>query len=167
MIRRAGLALFVLLSMLVLTACSTTQPLPMQGQALQDVQLPLQLHLRYQEGDLSRDAIVVIQREAEALRFSLFDAMGVPLARQLLRDNDWRADGLLPPNPQARQWFAGLVFALTNTEHLAQHYPDVKFSAEQRILANGWQVSHVRPKQWQIIFNPQQALQVEQMEWQP
>jgi len=167
MIRRAGLALFVLLSMLVLTACSTTQPLPKQGQALQDVQLPLQLHLRYQEGDLSRDAIVVIQREAEALRFSLFDAMGVPLARQLLRDNDWRADGLLPPNPQARQWFAGLVFALTNTEHLAQHYPDVKFSAEQRILANGWQVSHVRPKLWQIIFNPQQALQVEQMEWQP
>lgn len=167
MIRRDGLALFVLLSMLVLTACSTTQPLPKQGQALQDVQLPLQLHLRYQEGDLSRDAIVVIQREAEALRFSLFDAMGVPLARQLLRDNDWRADGLLPPNPQARQWFAGLVFALTNTEHLAQHYPDVKFSAEQRILANGWQVSHVRPKLWQIIFNPQQALQVEQMEWQP
>ena len=167
MIRRNGLALFVLLSMLVMTACSTTQPLPKQGQALQDVQLPLQLHLRYQEGDLSRDAIVVIQREAEALRFSLFDAMGVPLARQLLRDNDWRADGLLPPNPQARQWFAGLVFALTSTEHLAQHYPDVKFSAEQRILANGWQVSHVRPKLWQIIFNPQQALQVEQMEWQP
>ena len=167
MIRRNGLALFVLLSMLVLTACSTTQPLPKQGQALQDVQLPLQLHLRYQEGDLSRDAIVVIQREAEALRFSLFDAMGVPLARQLLRDNDWRADGLLPPNPQARQWFAGLVFALTNTEQLAHHYPDVKFSAEQRILANGWQVSHVRPKLWQIIFNPQQALQVEQMEWQP
>lgn len=167
MIRRNGLVLFVLLSMLVLTACSTTQPLPVQGQVLQDVQLPLQLHLRYQEGELSRDAIVVIQREAEALRFSLFDAMGVPLARQLLRDNDWRADGLLPPNPQARQWFAGLVFALTSTEHLAQHYPDVKFSAEQRILANGWQVSHVRPKLWQIIFNPQQALQVEQMEWQP
>lgn len=167
MIRRNGLVLFVLLSMLVLTACSTTQPLPVQGQVLQDVQLPLQLHLRYQEGELSRDAIVVIQREAEALRFSLFDAMGVPLARQLLRDNDWRADGLLPPNPQARQWFAGLVFALTSTEHLAQHYPDVKFSAEQRILANGWQVSHSKPKQWQIIFNPQQALQVEQMEWQP
>ena len=167
MIRRNGLVLFVLLSMLVLTACSTTQPLPVQGQVLQDVQQPLQLHLRYQEGELSRDAIVVIQREAEALRFSLFDAMGVPLARQILRDNDWRADGLLPPNPQARQWFAGLVFALTSTEHLAQHYPDVKFSAEQRILANGWQVSHVRPKLWQIIFNPQQALQVEQMEWQP
>ncbi len=167
MIRRAGLALFVLLSMLVLTACSTTQPLPMQGQALQDVQLPLQLHLRYQEDELSRDAIVVIQREAEALRFSLFDAMGVPLARQLLRDNDWRADGLLPPNPQARQWFAGLIFALTTAEHLAQQYPNVKFSAEQRILANGWQVSHSKPKQWQIIFNPQQALQVEQMEWQP
>lgn len=167
MIRRNGLVLFVLLSMLVLTACSTTQPLPVQGQVLQDVQLPLQLHLRYQEGELSRDAIVVIQREAEALRFSLFDAMGVPLARQILRDNDWRADGLLPPNPHARQWFAGLVFALTTAEHLAQQYPDVKFSAEQRILANGWQVSHTKPKQWQIIFNPQQALQVEQMEWQP
>ena len=153
--------------MLVLTACSTTQPLPMQGQALQDVQLPLQLHLRYQEDELSRDAIVVIQREAEALRFSLFDAMGVPLARQILRDNDWYADGLLPPNPQARQWFSGLVFALTTAEHLAQQYPNTKVSAELRVLANGWRVSNPEPKLWQIIFNPQQALQVEQMEWQP
>lgn len=167
MIRRNGLALFVLLSMLVLTACSTTQPLPAQGQALQDVQLPLQLHLRYQEGELSRDAMVVIQREAEALRFSLFDAMGVPQARQILRDNNWHADGLLPPNPQARQWFAGLVFALTTAEHLAQQYPNAKVSTEQRVLANGWRVSHPEPKLWRIIFNPQQALQVEQMEWQP
>lgn len=167
MIRRNALALCVLLSMLVLTACSTTQPLPMQGQALQDVQLPLQLHLRYQEAELNRDAIVVIQREAGVLRFSLFDAMGVPQARQILRDNGWHADGLLPPNPQARQWFAGLLFALTAVEHLPQQYPSAVVTLEQRRLANGWQVLFPTAQHWQIIFNSQQTLQVEQMEWQP
>lgn len=167
MIRHARVALWMLLLINVLTACSTRLPLPMQEPALQDVQLPLQLHLRYQEAGLERDAIVVIQREATALRFSLFNAMGVPQARQMLRDGSWYADGLLPPNPQARQWFAGLLFALTDAEHLQQQYPHASLSAQQRMLTNGWQVFSPRPRHWQVIFSPQQILQVEQMEWQP
>lgn len=160
-------ALGVLFSILVLTACSTRLPLPVQGQPLQDVQLPLQLHLRYQEAGFSRDAIVVIQREAAALRFSLFDALGMPQARQILSDDAWHADGLLPPHPYARQWFAGLLFALTDNEHLQQQYPGVTLSKQQRALANGWQVLYGETGQWQIIFNAEQTLQVEQMEWQP
>lgn len=167
MIRRSGLALCALLAMLVLSACSTQLLLPKQGQPLQDVELPMQLHLRYQDAELQRDAIVVIQREAKTLRFSLFDALGVPQARQIFNDGGWHADGLLPPNPQARQWFAGLLLALTTDEHLQQQYPSVTVTAEQRRLANGWQVLSPAPKRWQIIFNPQQTVQVEQMEWQP
>ena len=167
MIRCSGLALCALLATLVLSACSTQLPLPEQGQPLQDVELPMQLHLRYQDAELQRDAIVVIQREAKTLRFSLFDALGVPQARQIFNDGGWYADGLLPPNPQARQWFAGLLLALTTDEHLQQQYPSATVTAQQRTLANGWQVLSFAPKRWQIIFNPQQTLQVEQMEWQP
>ncbi len=167
MIRRSCLALYMLFSMIVLTACSTQLPLPMQEPVLQDVQLPLQLHLRYQEADISRDALMVIQREAATLRFSLFDAMGVPQARQILRDSSWHADGLLPPHPHARQWFAGVLFALTDAQYLQQQYPSASVSKQQRALANGWQVLQSEPGQWQIIFNPQQTLHIEQMEWQP
>lgn len=167
MIRRSGFTLFVLLSMLILSACSSRLPLPEQGQPLQGVELPMQLHLGYQDAEFNRDAIVVIQREADAVRFSLFDALGVPLARQIFREGNWHADGLLPPNPQARQWFAGLLFALTTAEHLQQQYPSATVTAEQRRLANGWQVLSPTPQRWQIIFNPQQTVQVEQMEWQP
>lgn len=167
MIRRAGVTLWMLLLINALTACSARQPLPAQTPALQGVQLPLQLHLRYQEADLERDAIVVIQREATALRFSLFDALGVPQARQILRDGAWHADGLLPPNPQARQWFAGLLFALTDAEHLQEQYPNATLTPQQRGLANGWQVLSPSPRHWQVIFSLQQILQVEQMEWQP
>lgn len=165
--RRAGLALWVMLLISALAACSSRLPLPVQAPALQSVQLPLQLHLRYQRTDLERDAIVVIQREATGLRFSMFDAMGVPLARQILRDGRWYADGLLAPNSQARQWFAGLLFALTDAEHLQQQYPSARWSPQQRTLANGWLVLAPSPRHWQVIFNSEQRLQVEQMEWQP
>lgn len=167
MIRRSCLALYMLFSMIVLTACSTQLPLPMQEPVLQDVQLPLQLHVRYQEAGLSHDAIMVIQREAATLRFSLFDAMGVPQARQILHEGRWQADGLLPPHPQARQWFAGVLFALTDTAHVLQQYPHATVTAQQRTLANGWRVLSPDFTHWQIIFSPQQTLQVEQMEWQP
>lgn len=167
MIRRYCCVLYAFFFIASLVACGTKTALPVQGQALQGVKLPLQLHLRYQEAGFSRDAIVVIQREAETLRFLLFDAMGVPQARLILRDGSWRADGLLPPHPYARQWFAGVLFALTSTEHLAQQYPDVTTFAQQRTLANGWRVLSPAPEHWQIIFSPQQTLQVEQMEWQP
>lgn len=167
MIRRCGLLLMTWLLLSSLSACSTKLPLPTAAPLLEGVELPLQLHLRYQAAELQRDAIVVIQREASALRFSLFDALGVPLARQILKDDGWHADGLLPPNPQARQWFAGLLFGLTTDEHLLQQYPNARLAVQQRSLANGWQVLYSEPRHWQIIFSPQQTLSVEQMEWQP
>lgn len=150
-----------------LMACSSRLPLPAQAPLLQGVELPLQLHLRYQEAELSGDALLVIQREEDGLRFSLFDALGVPKARQILKQGRWYADGLLPPNPQARQWFAALLFALTPDQQLLQQYPDATQTAQQRDLSNGWQVQYSAERHWQIIFNSQHRLAIEQMEWQP
>ena len=60
-----------------------------------------------------RDWVLVIQQEGPALRWSMMDLLGIPQARQKLLGNDWQADGLLPPNPEARELFAALLFALT------------------------------------------------------
>ncbi len=57
------------------------------------------------------------------MRWSLFDALGLPLARQVLQDGTWRNDGLLPPNAQARSLFAALLFAWTPEAGLASAYP--------------------------------------------
>ena len=43
----------------------------------------------------------------------MMDPLGIPQARQKLIDGQWQADGLLPPNPEARELFAALLFALT------------------------------------------------------
>src|SRR5690606_19874167 len=61
-------------------------------------------------------------------RWSLFDALGLPLARQVLQDGTWRNDGLLPPNAQARSLFAALLFAWTPETRLASAYPAQSWS---------------------------------------
>ena len=106
--RRGMLALWTCL-LLLLTGCSTL-PLPRQTPTLA---LPMQLHVQRQQADQRQDWLLVIQQEDAGLRWSLMDPLGIPLARQLLKDNRWHADGLLPPNPEARELFAALLFALT------------------------------------------------------
>ena len=53
----------------------------------------------------------------------MMDLLGIPQARQKLIDGKWQADGLLPPNPQARELFAALLFALTPKDELSGNYP--------------------------------------------
>lgn len=121
----------------LLAACAARAPLP---QVEPQLALPLQLHLQ-QVGGQSQDWLLVIQREGRALRWSLFDPLGVPLARQRLEDGEWQADGLLPPNPQARELFAALLFALTPAAELARAYPQqVRISPQGRRLLQGEQV---------------------------
>lgn len=105
----------LLLLCCMLSACAQRAPLP---EPLPNLELPVQLHVQQPE----QDALLVIQQEGAALRFSLFDPMGVPLARQQLHAQHWSNDGLLPPNPQARELFAALLFALTPLEQLPSHY---------------------------------------------
>jgi hypothetical protein len=98
----------------------------------------------------------VVQAEDGSLRWSLFDPLGIPLARQRLAQQRWHNDGLLPPNPEARELFAALLFALTPAEQLAQRYPDSRWQASdsQRQLLDGrqarWQVRYHSPLDFQL-----------------
>lgn len=95
------------LCFVLLAGCAARAPLPATTPTLE---VPLQLHVQ-RRGSEPADWLLVIQHEEAALRWSLLDPLGIPLARQQLRDGNWHADGLLRPNPEARELFAALLFA--------------------------------------------------------
>lgn len=147
---RRLLPLFLLL---VLSACAQHTPLPETPPTLQ---LPLQLHVQREQAGQTQDWLLVIQQEGAALRWSLMDPMGIPVARQLLTAQQWQNDGLLPPNPEARELFAALLFALTPAEQVPAHYPgaDWQQHGAQRWLRDGdetrWQVIYQQPENFQL-----------------
>ncbi len=124
---------------LLLAACASNAPLPV---SVPELQLPMQLHIQRQQADQRQDWLLVIQQEANGLRWSLMDPLGIPLARQQLINGQWQADGLLPPNAEARELFASLLFALTPDNQLRRNYPTAQRRGTQRILDERWGVEY-------------------------
>jgi len=118
---------------LLLSACAGSPPLPAHEA---DLGLPRQAHIvQREDGQPDLDRLLVVQQEGQASRWSLFDPLGVPLARQLLEAGRWRNDGLLPPNGQARELFASLIFAWMTQSQLKQAYgPD---TWQEKTLVDG------------------------------
>jgi len=128
---------------LLLGACAGHTPVPAHSPQL-TVGLPLSLQIEHTQGGTQQYWLLVLQREGEALRWSLFDPLGVPLARQLLQDGEWRNDGLLPPNQQARELFAALLFALSGDD-LLHSYPAGSWQRGadgQRRLNPDWRIRY-------------------------
>ncbi|KRP48806.1 hypothetical protein SAMN04490190_3509 [Pseudomonas libanensis] len=122
---------------LLLSACASQAPLP---QRIPTLALPMQLHVQRLADGQSQDWLLVIQREGSAIRWSMMDPLGIPLARQKLVDGQWQADGLLPPNPQARELFAALLFALTSAGDVPALYPHAQAMDLTRTLPGHWQI---------------------------
>nr|WP_285373095.1 hypothetical protein [Pseudomonas sp. lyk4-TYG-107] len=142
---------FVVWLMLVmftlLSGCASQAPLPASNPTLP---LPLQLHIERQQADQRQDWLLVIQREGSGIRWSMMDPLGIPQARQQLIDGRWQADGLLPPNPEARELFAALLFALTPSGELARNYPAAQQQGEQRTLVPRWTIRYAQPLSFQL-----------------
>ena len=140
------LRLSVLCLVLLLGACATRLPLPTQTPQLA---LPMQLHIQRRSAEAAQDWLLVIQQEGDALRWSLLNPLGIPLARQLLSDGRWTADGLLPPNAEARELFAALLFALSPAEQLGELYAGTRWTDEgsSRSLRDGASEWRVRYRQ--------------------
>jgi hypothetical protein len=136
---------------LLLGACAGPTPLPPTTPQL-TAALPLTLHVQRQQAAERQDWLLVLQAEGPSLRWSLLDPLGVPLARQLLTAGEWQNDGLLPPNPEARELFAVLLFALSTEASLAQNYgsSDWQASAQARQLAPDWRIDYPAPLQLSI-----------------
>lgn len=137
---------------LLLSACAARTPLPAQLPTL-TAPLPLALQVQREQAGTRQDAWLVLQAEQHGLRASLFDPLGVPLARQSLRDGHWHNDGLLPPNAEARELFSALLFALTPAAALPAHYPTEQWralAAGQRWLNPGWRIGYLAPLEFTL-----------------
>ena len=144
----------VLAFTLLLSACASQAPLPAGNPTLP---LPLQLHIERVQAELRQDWLLVIQREGPGIRWSMMDPLGIPQARQQLIDGHWQADGLLPPNPEARELFAALLFALTPAGELALNYPAAQQQGGQRSLPARWDIRYSQPLSFEL--NLPQGLQ--------
>lgn len=132
---------------LLLSACVNQAPLP---ERMPTLTLPLQLHVERQADGQRQDWLLVIQAEGPDLRWSLMDPLGIPQARQRLVNSQWQADGLLPPNPEARELFAALLFALTPAAELATHYPGALQQGSQRTLGPRWRIDYQQPLDFEL-----------------
>ncbi|MFC6339087.1 hypothetical protein GIR22_05415 [Pseudomonas sp. CCM 7891] len=125
--------------LLLLSACASRPPLPAHNPTLS---LPLQLHVIREQDGQRQDWLLVILREDGGIRWSMMDPLGIPLARQKLLNGAWQADGLLPPNPQARELFAALLFALTPAAEVSTLYPGTQAMDLTRTLPPRWQITY-------------------------
>ena len=118
---------YALLLIALLSACSHSPKLPQQPHLR--AALPLTLHIERRQADQLEHWLLVIQEHEQALRWSLFNPLGSPLARQRLSQGQWHAEGFLPPNAEARELFSALVLALN----------------EPAQLRPGWQIQYHAP----------------------
>jgi hypothetical protein len=137
-----GCTALLLGCIVLLSACASQAPLPRHTAGLS---LPLQLHIQRLQAEQRQDWVLVIQREGPGIRWSMMDLLGIPQARQQLVNGTWHADGLLPPNPEARELFAALLFALTPKDELPGNYPDAWQHGAQRSLPERWDVRYSQP----------------------
>ncbi|WP_260986265.1 DUF3261 domain-containing protein [Bordetella genomosp. 13] len=105
-----------------LTGCASAPPVPV---ASADLALPRFVRITTQApGEHAQDSLLAVQAEAgQATRWSLFDLLGMPQARQILQDGTWRNDGFLPPNGRASNLFSAILFAWTPAARLEAAYP--------------------------------------------
>ncbi|WP_313517250.1 hypothetical protein [Pseudomonas sp.] len=160
----ARLCLPFWLALIVLSGCAARAPLPTRPAQLD---LPLQLHVQRQEDGQSQDWLLVIQGEGAALRWSLLDPLGIPLSRQRLLDGEWQNDGLLPPNAEARELFAALLFALTPADQLVRQYPQARTLDNQRLLDSrqpAWRVDFRQPLDFDLRVGTQLSYRINSLE---
>ncbi|WP_223450408.1 MULTISPECIES: hypothetical protein [unclassified Pseudomonas] len=134
-------------AVLLISACASKAPLPEQTPNLP---LPQQLHIQRLADGQRQDWVLVIAREGPGIRWSMMDLLGIPQARQKLIDGQWQADGLLPPNPEARELFAALLFALTPKDELHGNYPAAWQHGAQRSLPEHWEVRYSQPMSFEL-----------------
>ncbi|OZI63299.1 hypothetical protein [Bordetella genomosp. 11] len=151
---RRLLAALPLLGALWLGGCAGVPPTPV---AQADLGLPRRVHVSLQApGQPRQDALLVVQSEGpDATRWSMFDPLGMPMARQILQDGKWRNDGFMRPNAQASDMFSAILFAWTPAPSLSSAYAGKDWY--QGATANGGrervmnQDCNVR---WRVLWQP-------------
>lgn len=116
-------------TLVLLAGCAGAPPTPV---ASNDLGLPRRVHVTLQKpGQPRQDALLVVQAEGpDATRWSMFDPLGMPMARQILQDGKWRNDGFMRPNGEASDMFSAILFAWTPAASLPSAYAGQDWHAD-------------------------------------
>jgi len=110
--------------LLMLAGCASS-PLPVP-KAMLDWQAPRQVLVTetsfFKGAEKSVVWLVVMQQQGDSLRWLRFNLLGAPDSRQILQNGKWRNDGFIPPNKEARELFAALLFAWTPLDDVERAY---------------------------------------------
>ncbi len=100
-------------------------------------------------GEAGEQSLLVVQALPDgSSRWIQTDALGAPLARQVLQQGQWRNDGFLPPNRAASRLFAALMSLQIPSAQLQRHYPDLQV----RIQAASGQEQRQFSRQQQTLW---------------
>lgn len=110
---------------------------------------------QYTNGTLQQSSLLAIENVSGGLRFVQTDALGAPIARQLLTTNGWQNDGFVMPNTDARQLYTALLPILSS--NIPPIYPQLQryTTAESTVFLDGkrelWRTSQ-QNQQYHIAF---------------
>lgn len=79
---------------------------------------------------LGAPTLVVAVPDGTDWRWLWTDALGMPLAREVLHEGKWRADGLLPPNKMARPLFNALMVLSLDEAARERVFPSLRMMAD-------------------------------------
>ncbi len=87
------------------------------------------LEQRDAEGNAVQSSLLAVEQGADGVRFVQTDALGAPVARQVLDAQGWKRDGFVMPNVASGRLFAAMLPLLA--ENGAAVYPAVQRRSEQ------------------------------------
>jgi len=93
---------------------------------------------------------VVMQPQGDSLRWLRFNLLGAPDARQILENGQWRNEGFIWPNPEARELFTALLVVWTNPTDFAQAYPSLSYTGYR--FKDLWTLKENGKLRWTITW---------------
>lgn len=73
--------------------------------------------LERQEAEQNQPFLLAVEPIENGIRFVQTDALGAPIARQIVNEQAWQNDGFIAPNAESRRLFAAILSQLGRDEH--------------------------------------------------
>ncbi|MGV6989157.1 hypothetical protein ACWA5Z_09770 [Testudinibacter sp. P80/BLE/0925] len=100
-------------------------------------------------------SLLLVQPFAQGQRWIQTNALGAPLARQILTPKGWQNDGFLPPNNQASRLFSAILYWQTPAKVRSALYKNLATDQYWQIQSiDQHAVIHIDNEAWRITPLP-------------
>lgn len=144
---------------IMLASCATGLPKPAAMPRLQADSGWFQLEQRDAQGHVVQNSLLAVEQTGSEIRFVQTDALGAPLARQIVGPHGWRNDGFVMPNIAARRLFGAILPLLAVDSGGVYPQLERKFDSGGACYSQGkgflWCVEQRADKGWLIRFPDQ------------